>query len=250
MYFRGSLETNTWASMTIDEVMDEDLAIFKATKAYRLAQLGKWGVKSIVERLNLGAFFEVFEHFNPSRSLPYHNQYHSYSAFLNCYEGSYYIKLPRGVVRGMCAGGLFHDYAHSGGEFSDVYNIETALQGLEIAQKSARFNLLELTTEELQVAKETIMITQYPYTKKPTLMHEMIIRDADLMQAYEENDDILKRQYLGLMTELKITDQHDFRDKMIVFLDGITWETEWAIKKAEVRGWENCKFHLKKILES
>jgi hypothetical protein len=240
--------------MNIEDALELDMKIFKAIKAYRLQSLGKVAVEVVVDRLNLEPFYEFLVSFNCSKDLPYHNQYHAECVLLNCYEGAWHSKIEDEELRGLCAGALLHDFNHSGGKLVDSENIKLALEGLKVAQAYAQSRLLGLSSLACATAFNVIKITQYPFVYEPSIMTERIIRDADLMQPYEESPAQLRKQYLGLKDEIELMKcttytRSEFAQGCKTFQDNETnWHTEWALNKANDRNWEMVKSHLVKVI--
>lgn len=240
--------------VTDDEMpfMLEDLKMFKATKDFRFASLGEEGVKLICKRLWLDPFLEFFMDFNPSNDAPYHNKYHTFCMVNNCYEGSYHLRLSPSEVKALVVAALFHDFDHSAGNQSDGVNITKALAGLKVAQRFAESRGLGLNQAEYKLVTEAIKVTQYPFTVEPTTITEKIIRDADLMQPYETDKEVLFKQYKGLKQEIELSrnmtiSNAEFGIKNKEFLDGITWYTPWAREKALKLDWEKAKATLKEL---
>jgi len=239
---------------TVGETLDLDMQIFNAIKKYRLQSLGNSAVLAIVDRLNLEPFLDFFKNFNHAKDLPYHNEYHCLCVMLNAYEGSYYAKLTDEEVRGLCAGAMFHDFNHSGGKLQDHQNIKIAQEGLKIAQSYAKSKLLGLSEVEFQIASSVISVTEYPFAKAPSTMMEHIIRDADLMQPYEESARALIKQYQGLKVEIEV--QRNRTYSMVEFATGVKnfqhdetiWHTEWGYEKSQARNWEMAKTNLFNLL--
>jgi len=240
--------------ITMDEALDIDMQIFSAIRGYRLQSLGQLAIDAIVDRLNLEPFYEFLTSFNESNDLPYHNLYHSTCVFLNCYEGAWCLDRDDEEIRGLCAGALLHDFNHSGGHLVDSENIKIALRGLMLAQAYAKGKLLGLSPRSLLIAEEVIKVTQYPFIHEPKTIPEMIIRDSDLMQPYEETPEILLKQYIGLKEEIEVQKKTTFTRSAFAagvkkFQDSETvWHTDWAIEKAKVRSWEMIKVDLVKLI--
>jgi len=241
--------------LSSDEYMKLDMEIFQAIKGYRLASLGEKGINSIVDRLNLEPFYEFLLHFNSANDRPYHNLYHAQCMLLNCYEGAWHLNVEADELRGLCAAALLHDFGHSGGIKTDVENIAEALQGLKQAQTFAKFRLVPLSTVSLEIAANAIKATVYPFVYTPRTTTECLIRDADLMQAYEESSFKLIKQYVGLKREIELQRQvtftsEEFAAGMKKFLDTeVEWYTEWARSKATERNWELAKSNLYNMLK-
>lgn len=254
MITKSSLEYKD-VSTSMDDALESDKGVFLAIKNYRLQSLGRSGIELIVDRLNLEPFLEFLHSFNASNTLPYHNYYHATCVFLNCYEGAWLTKLEDEETRGLCAGALFHDFNHSGGKLDDAENIKRALDGLMNAQIYAESNLLGLSPTSLAIAKSAIAITKDPFEGGAKTFPEQIIMDADLMQPYEESSAILLKQYLGLKAEYEVWQRQvprtprDFPTHLKQLLnDEVTWHTEWAIEKAQVRNWEIVKSDLLRLM--
>jgi len=237
--------------ISTEEAIELDLKVFNAIKAYKLQSLNQVGVDVIVDRLNLEPFYDHLHTFNHITNL-YHNIYHAHCVLLNCYEGAYQLQLDEETIRGLCVGALLHDFNHSCGELPDSENIKFALIGLENAQKYANSQHLGLSARSLEIARSVIKITQYPYIVEPTIIPEQIIRDADLMQAYEESPKKVVKQFLGLKSELEVKGNKltnaDFARGTKAFYDAIQWNTRWATEKAYVRNFEMIKANLVKML--
>lgn len=237
-------------SITLDEALDADMQVFKAIKEYRLQSLEEFAVDVLVDRLNIEPFYNFLKMFNESNDLPYHNFYHANCVFLNCYEGAWHKGLNDEEIRGLCVGALLHDFNHSGGEYADDENIKSALKGLANAQAYAKSMLIGLSPESLKIAESVIRVTQYPFIIDPVTFPEQIIRDADLMQPYEERPCAVVNQYLGLKMEVEIQKNEIFSDQE--FAEGlmvwqnkeVDWHTEWALDKSKVRNWELAKSDL------
>lgn len=250
---KNLFELKAWDELSVDQAIDLDMRIFRAIKCYDLARLYQGGVEAIVERLNLEVFLEHFNSLNRSLRIPYHNKYHAYCMVLNCYEGAYYEKLSIESTRALVAAALLHDANHSGGHLSDEQNIQNAVEFAEIAQYFAGARFMALSPKEFTECIDCIKITKYPYESVPATPAQKIIRDADLMQPYEDDSDLLLKQYLGLKEEIELSKgpltKKAFAEGMYDFLNNVEWQTDWAILKAETRGWDVLKLNLKHILE-
>lgn len=234
-------------------IMVDDLTFCDAQRSFNTMGLGLDGVEVIMKQFDLVPFLTFFEEQNLSTAL-YHDTYHAHCVVLNCYEGACFENLPFLETRALLLGALFHDFNHSGGVLPDEENIKLALEGLERAQLKHRYYCdVPLSDEELELAEQAIRITKYPYEAEPITLAQQIIRDADLMQPYEEDPSVLREQYLGLKSELELTRGHlealDFVNGMRSWLDEhVRWHTNWAVEKAKVRGWAEIKQRLVGVL--
>lgn len=221
---------------------------------FRLANAGQRALKHICKEYEIASAWSFFSDWNDSKA-EYHCKYHAICVTLNVYEGSIYYGLSFKQTRNLLLAAIFHDFDHSGdGRFSDCplldeQNIELALIGLN--------TYLEQVEDEFYLADEdyaeiinTLRITKYPYAKDPVTISEMIIRDADLMQAYELDDARLLKQYRGLQVEIerarstKFTTAEFAEGQRAWLNENVKWYSQWAIKKAETLDWESTKQRL------
>jgi hypothetical protein len=230
--------------------------IFSYIKKMKLHDAPSKMVPIILDLYRLTPFLEYFDQYNASKNLPYHNRYHSFKMVLNCYEGSYYENIQSyGARRGLLVAALFHDFNHTGGRLHDSENIKLAVNGLLSAHDFVTTEH-KLSSGELYVAKDCIEITQYPFENDPFVPTQMVIRDADLMQAYEEDDSRLLAQYVGLKEEIQISKKQtfsseEFADGMKSFLDEqVVWYTNWAQEKSKALNWDAKKERVYQLLRN
>lgn len=251
------IEFKQWSLLSEDEVMKRDMDLFKAVSDFRAMDLRDEGAQLIAERFNLVPFWTYFVEFNASGELPYHNTYHATCMFLNVYDGAWHMKLDEDEIRGLLVAAIMHDCNHTGGAKSDAINIRRALIALGLAQRYATSLGLGLTSQEYHVAEWCIRATQYPYTIQPTTIPEMIIRDADLMQLYESDDDLLVQQFIGLYKEYAFGQMlrretpftpAEFNVKYYEFISATSWQTSWANTKAQRLGWDAHRARLLNLL--
>ena len=251
---KSTFEVKSWSDLTVDSAIDLDMRIFRAIKSMSLMSLGAVGVEAVIERLNLEYFMCLFMEMSTSHDLPYHNLYHTRCMILNCYEGAYHENLTIEDTQGLVAAAIYHDYCHSGGTKPDTENVATALQGLEGAQAYAISKGLGLSDRAFCIAKQAIEITTYPYQREPVTLSQCIIRDADLMQPYEETETALVTQYLGLKKEIEVARNTTFTNQE--FAEGmktwqaneVIWHTRWANNKAQKRNWQECLNRLNNLI--
>lgn len=233
-----SLHSLSDLSEDLDDAEQLDLDIFLHLKKMRMMSMDHSAVAHLSERVKIKPFYDFVTTFNSANDAPYHNLYHTRCVFLNCYEGGWYEQCSESEVKSLLVAALFHDFDHSAGKEVDEVNISRAVQGLESAQRLAAFSGQGLTQEEFQTAINIIKVTKYPWDQQPKNLVERIMRDADLMQVYEEREIPLIKQYEGLFEEVagrKITDEDrdSFAQKLQAFnSDQVVWYTDWAKKKA------------------
>lgn len=148
-------------------------------QATRLAK-----VQTALEQLNLHPHHaHVISHDNPSASLPYHNVGHCCTVALNCYEGAVWHELSHEKTRLLFLAGLYHDYNHSAGKYSDHVNIANAIAGA--VQWCSQ--LESFSGREMDIMADNIRATVYPHVlfKGKRNLCQSIICDADHMQYLE-----------------------------------------------------------------
>jgi hypothetical protein len=207
----------------------------------------------IVYKLRLRTPLEMYRQFVSSAQLPYHNQYHTECMVANVFEGLCHEDVPSEFWRPAVLAAISHDAFHTGGNHTDDINIVRALDFLAATVNMCKYGEITISDWEHQVAKRMIEITQYPYVREPNDHVEKIIRDADLMQPYEEDVDRLMNQYSGLKKEVEILKHQlytskEFADGTRAFLDGIVWHTSWAQQKATKLNWDEVKDRLVQVI--
>jgi hypothetical protein len=156
-------------------------------------------------------------------------------------------------LRAISVGAILHDYDHSGGLVTDDINVKLARKMLLLAQETCPLEF-RLSDAELELADACIAITKYPYDRDPEIELEMIIRDADLMQIYEEDVSKLRRQYLGLKSEIELargvtfTNEEYAAGQVDWLKTNVHWYSAWAIEKAEVLDWNERVAFLGEVL--
>ena len=221
-------------------------------KKFRQTNQPPVAVMHILDGLNLQLFWDFLSSRNTSNGLPYHNKYHALCMLLNCYEGGISCALTIDGLRGLCAAALLHDFGHSGGRMGDDVNIGIALEGLDKAQLDAKSRGEGLSDEQMAIARSCISITQYPYVSAPKSTPEMIIRDADLMQLYEDSPEALLNQYLGLKKEIEVSKDYIPMKVFVVglkkFHDEMVWHTAWAKERAKAQNLTERRENLYRLL--
>lgn len=190
-----------------------------------------------------------------SSKLPYHNEYHTECMIANVFEGAIHEGLQLSEIRGLAFGTICHDAFHSGGEKLDSENIIRAMEFLAAVINMCKYTGEVFSEDEIEIAEGCIFVTEYPYVRTPFNIQEKIIRDADLMQAYESDDLVLSKQYQGLKDEMEVMKKRtftaiEFAEGNRQFLDGVVWHTEWAKQKAKTLDWSKHKDRLVHIIKN
>jgi hypothetical protein len=116
-----------------------------------------------------------------SNSAPYHNIYHVMCMVKNVVMLGESESLSDYKIKNLVISVLFHDFNHSQGKFSDDVNVEIALASFLRFSKESDEDNLEII--------ENIRATEYPYAISDNVLtqSQKIIRDCDMMQAFEDN---------------------------------------------------------------
>lgn len=183
------------------------------------------GIKIIRNNPVLEDAFRFIMLNNTSNSLPYHNFTHlltvlKYANYIAIGEGCYYDELlPLHLAA------LFHDVDHLGGkQKNDSENISRALKAFRTFYVTSS---VEISEEIADKVDSIIEATQYPYVKPHSAIgqFEHIIRDADMMQQFENN--WLGHTTLGLALEANIPIE-EFIPKQRLFLEEMKFLTKTA----------------------
>lgn len=207
-----------------------------------MSELIKNGIEIIQsEPLLKKAFKWIIENSN-SNHLPYHNLNHLLTVLKYCD----YIAMGEMVYydnrMDLYLAALFHDVNHSGGKLKDDKNIQNAKDAFCI------FSINEkLSNKMYDKVLSLINCTQYPYHVPfdDLTLHHKIIRDADMMQAFEYN--WIHQTTLGLASESDKTFQ-DFIKLQRAFLENVTFYTPTALEYKNKR-WKQV-MHEFRILET
>lgn len=192
------------------------------------------GIEIIRYNVLLQKAFKFIIEESKSNYLPYHNLNHlltvlKYTDKIAHGEEIYYDKrLPLHLAA------LFHDVNHSGGKLKDSQNIENAVQAFD--DFSYKYMNLADNDHVVIVDKvfQLIRVTEFPYVQpnSSTDHFEKIIRDADMMQAFENN--WINQTTLGLAAESNIPIK-EFIPKQRNFLESINFLTKTGNKIKEER---------------
>jgi predicted metal-dependent HD superfamily phosphohydrolase len=209
-----------------------------------MSELIKNGIEIIQSEPLLKRAFKWIIENSTSNHLPYHNLNHlltvlKYCDYIATGEMVYYDNRME-----LYLAALFHDVNHSGGKLSDEENI-----------RDAKESYVLFCMNDAQIYNKTIHdkvaslinCTQYPYHVPfdDLTLHHKIIRDADMMQAFEYN--WIHQTTLGLATESGKTFK-DFIKSQRTFLENVTFYTPTALEYKNKR-WKQV-MHEFRILET
>lgn len=145
-------------------------------------------VKDILAYLNLSEQHLIYvKTVNPSANLPYHGYQHLFTVAIAAYDSAnYYFPIDSEKAKLLFLAGLYHDWNHSGGEYSDPVNIARAIVGM-----TEVIDGIEPTVSKTQVAEiaNLIAITEFPHRREPASMEEKIILDADMLVWAEDDNE-------------------------------------------------------------
>lgn len=180
-------------------------------------------VVEILEELDLSPqHLEYVKKVNPSSGLPYHGYQHLLTVATACYEsGMFYSSGSKDDARILFLAGLYHDWNHSGGTYSDSVNIAQAIVGMTQSVKT----LETFDNATISQIASLIAATEYPSVREPKTTLEKIILDADKLQWVEKDFD---RWAEGLGSETQTTITWESTKK---FLKSQTIHTIWARTK-------------------
>lgn len=207
----------------------------------------------IFESLDLKEYYEAFEavddvfvprSMNPDQEpiASYHNKLHMKAVALNCYEAmhSTLTEFSKEDKQALMVAALYHDQKHTRIAGHDSVNIGIALKALDDVHGSVNY---KIPTKAYVKAQKLIRHTEYPYVVASNHISDplsLIIRDADLMMSYEQ-DDVALELHMGLFNELNQKRQYanqselsivDFIEGNTKFLQKVEWNTRWARNKA------------------
>jgi hypothetical protein len=139
-----------------------------------------------------------------------------------CHTASRYYRdrLTGREIRNLLIAALFHDFDHRGILVNDDLNIDRAIQGLDRC-------LLPEDEHHRDDIVAIIRATEYPHKvgASELTLPEMIMRDADVLQAFSPA--WIQQIIFGLGDEQKETPIGMLR-LQVPYLEGLKWNTEWA----------------------
>lgn len=206
------------------------------TEALRLASRPS-ACHEVLDRCGFGAagLIDWMDQRNPSRDAPYHNATHEACVVVAAYEGACFEGLRRHELDALMIAAAFHDFNHTAGREPDHVNIARALNGLD-----QYFEENTTDDEVMDLARKLIEVTEYPFIRAPRTLTEAIIRDADLMMPYQD-EQLRLALFTGLREELatagKTFTTEEYATGLAEFYSKQPWHTNWAKRRAELYHW-------------
>jgi hypothetical protein len=167
---------------------------------------------------------------NSSIVAPYHNQSHIMNMCNTITE--IYLndkKISEREYELLLVAALFHDINHSQGKLSDIENVKIAI--VEFKKFIDYYMYLKIERYEIDKVIDLIQTTQYPYTNDAETESQKIMRDSDLSQIFNYNNNF-GHNICGLKIELaKDMGWSEFIKNNNKFVENIKFETDYMKNK-------------------
>lgn len=162
--------------------------------------------------------------FNSSAKAPYHKDEHLFTVTLNCYQASLFYKLNEDSQQALILAALYHDVNHTAGKHQDWVNILYAISGavdlIPLQEKTMPAGTLRKITN-------LIKSTQYPSIHKPQNILECILRDSDILQTTEpDEEEFIKGLNEENGTHITVSSSREFLSQHHMF-------TAWGEKRKQ-----------------
>lgn len=190
-----------------------------------------------LKEFDLGEVYSYVMENNPSRALPYHNNFHLESVAKFTILGAEHHNLPTQDIIDLVYAALTHDFDHSGSGKDDDANIIRALHGfgtMALKINAGEFTRTQpLSPESCANIKKYIRCTRFPYLVDGSTLsiQEQIIRDADILQGLFAQDYIMGI-VAGIAKEANIP-MKNMLNGQEAFWKGTKFCTEWAVKLSQ-----------------
>lgn len=183
-------------------------------------------VLDIIKELDLGDYLNILLTENKSNQAPYHNINHLLCVTKFCYLFGKEENVSKKELKVLVVAGMFHDFNHSEGKKSDDKNIIEAKKCVS-----------KYVSDDVSDINILIDATQYPYVIEDgdLSLSQKIIRDADMMQTFEDN--FIHQVVFGLSKEIGkdsiefLTDQKKFISVLKFYTGTATNYTENKLEK-------------------
>ena len=162
---------------------------------------------------------------------PYHNLIHCWQVYKACENLLQLHDLEPSDE--LIWASIFHDYNHSGGRDFDTANIEKAILGVNEGIKQFRDQYPDQPPVDINIIESMIKCTLYigTFPNEPKSLEEQVLRDADLMTAFVENDIaviLMKGLYKEMIYRLPTLTMQEFINMNAKFLSEAKYYTEPA----------------------
>jgi hypothetical protein len=177
-------------------------------------------VLKIATKFKLDNYLKYFIENNSANNAPYHNLYHTFCVIENSYKIGVDEGLSYAELRLLLLAAMFHDFNHSQGKNTDKYNVQLARRKfMEISKES--------TEDNIEII-ELILATEYPYVIPDEDLSPLqkIIRDADMMQAFEKN--YMQQVVFGLLMEELNMSLDKALEAQLKFFKSLKFHTNFA----------------------
>lgn len=163
---------------------------------------------------------------NRSNYAPYHNINHLLTVLKWCEIIAHGEQIYYDQRRELRLAALFHDVNHSMGEKEDFANVQEAMHAVDTFLRSLDDEDLK-NKVDLDRVRRLIKVTEFPYVQPESSLNaeQQIIRDADMMQAFEYN--WINQITMGLAAEMKM-DIKEFIPKQRLFIESTQFRTRTA----------------------
>lgn len=178
---------------------------------------------------DLKYYFNYYMNYNISYDNPYHNMSHTIKVLNNIINISEEMKIDNFNLYCLILSGIFHDFNHSGGRFSDSVNIHNAKAGLSdcvLNYKKGEENISVIVNECFSI----IDATKWPYEKKISelSLNQKIMRESDILVLFY--DDLSSIMFM-LKSELRQHDNSEVIKNEIMYIKNIFNELELDYSK-------------------
>lgn len=168
----------------------------------------------------LKQLFAYYMEYCMSACLPYHNLNHTFKMMWHIIQifnsGKYDLNNEDLLI--LLTAAIFHDYNHSGGMFSDLTNVNIAVDEMKSACDTCFY---DEHTEFVRQVENCIYATEYPYSAEKISLRERICRECDILSQLHE--DIFTHTMYGLKTEMHIHSWRECIKKYTNFLQEVCY---------------------------
>ena len=202
---------------------------------YRLANEPE-RFEEVFKQLKITSYLQLWQTYCPREESHYHGTAHTQQVVLNAYEGSAWAQLSHRETKALVVAALFHDAMHDPSFRYDASNISNAKAKLKALHREAPDHE-RLSDEQLAIALLAIDTTKYPYDAGRVMeVTSQVLRDADHMAVYLENDEAYLQLMLGLFKEARYKNYlltgREFLQSQQKYYSSREWASRWGQLKA------------------